>query len=130
MRKIIPSVLMWWKERSAGPHEDLNTLAPRNDFERRWPLGPVAHPQILNIVRIYFLETYKLNLENEARARPLDRPQLESDWGEDDQERDVKFMLPIDLLVYDLEMIAPDVFNVVSNLVFVPVGQSPDEEFC
>lgn len=130
MRQVIPSVLAWWSERSDRSHLDLTWDSPRNDFERRWPLGPVSHPRILHLVRLHFLQTYRLNVENESRRKPNERPIREDDWGEDDGELDVAFRLPVDLLVHDIEEVAPDVHEIVSNLVFVPVGQSPEEEFC
>ena len=129
VHKIIPSVLEWWRARAVRP-PSLDEGKPQNDFEARWPLGPAAHPRILHVVRIYFLQTYELNRENERRRTPRDDAPNESDWGTDDKGDDVKFYLPIDLLVNDIEEVDPDVYEVVSGLVFVPVGLSPAGEYC
>ncbi|WP_208603647.1 hypothetical protein [Mesorhizobium loti] len=82
------------------------------------------------MLRTYYLAVHALNREFETLRPPLDTTPRESDWGTDDEEADVPFVLPIDLLVNDLESIAPDLYEIMSNLVFVPVGLAPDGEYC
>jgi hypothetical protein len=130
MREIMPDILNWWRTNAEDRLSSFELREPRNAFEARWPFGPVSHPRVIHLVRKYFIETNLLNRRNEI-LRPPDRHEVrESDWGSDDEDQDVEFQLPIDLLVHDLEEVAPDVFSIVSNLVFIPVGLSPDEEYC
>ncbi|RRH97420.1 hypothetical protein EH240_20890 [Mesorhizobium tamadayense] len=130
LRSILPPILSWWKEHAVRPPAEMGTGGNRNDFERRWPLGPVAHPRVLAVLRTYYLAVLALNREFETLRPPQDTTPRESDWGIDDEEADVPFVLPIDLLVNDLESIAPDLYEIMSNLVFVPVGLAPDGEYC
>lgn len=128
MRGVLEVVLAWWTARSVTPVEGLPP-AGLNDFDRRWPAGPVAHPHVLEVFRRHFLEADDLNLENEARRRGDGRP-LRTLWGEPEDPGALAFVRPIDLLVNDLEHKAPDVYAVMQGLVFVPIGLNPEEEFC
>jgi hypothetical protein len=128
MRAIRPSIIAWWDAHAVRPVEELEFSSAQNDFERRWPAGPTAHPRVIEIFRRYFLEIDHLNLEIEAQDDE-GRTAVESDWGLGADEDD-PFQLPIDLLVDDLQSTAPDVYQLVKGMVFVPIGLSPDEEFC
>ncbi|BAV51227.1 hypothetical protein MesoLj113a_62540 [Mesorhizobium sp. 113-1-2] len=130
MRTILPAVMAWWKAHAVRDPSELVGSVPQNDFEARWPAGPTAHPRVLHVFRKYFLEIDTLNLDNESREPPSGGETKESDWGTDGETEEVDFQLPIDLLVDDLPNVAPDVYELVRGLVFVPIGQSPDEEFC
>ncbi|MCO5066550.1 MAG: hypothetical protein M9924_19390 [Rhizobiaceae bacterium] len=127
MRQILPEITAWWKANAIRDPSDITTK-PANDFERRWPAGPTAHPRVLHIFRKYFLEIDALNVENETRE-PSSATASEEDWGTDEDE-EADFQLPIDLLVDDLPDVAPDVYGLVKAMVFVPIGLSPDEEYC
>jgi hypothetical protein len=130
MRTILPTVMAWWKANAVRDPAELKTSTPQNEFEARWPAGPTAHPRVLHVFRKYFLEIDALNLDNESR-RTSDRVAAkDSDWGKDEDPEEVDFQLPIDLLVDDLPTVAPDVYELVKGLVFVPIGLNPDEEFC
>lgn len=130
LRKIMPPVLEWWKRNAGRTPDKMGNSKSLNDFEARWPMGPVAHPRVLHVVRTYYLKINRLNRENELNRQPDDKPPVESDWGaDDDADDDVSFALPIDLLVNDLEEIDPDLFKILSFLVFVPVGLAPDGEY-
>ncbi|MBZ9683630.1 MULTISPECIES: hypothetical protein [unclassified Mesorhizobium] len=129
MRTILPGVMTWWKAQAVRDASKLVGSAPQNEFESRWPAGPTAHPRVLHVFRKYFLEIDNLNLHNESREAPGSDDIEETDWGADD-EPEVDFQLAIDLLVDDLPSVAPDVYELVKGLVFVPIGQSPDEETC
>lgn len=128
MRQILPEIMAWWKANGVRDATDITT-PPSNDFEKRWPAGPTAHPRVLHIFREYFLEIDELNVENEDREPPKDTAAKESEWGTDEDE-EADFQLPIDLLVDDLSDTAPDVYGLVKAMVFVPIGLSPDEEYC
>jgi hypothetical protein len=129
LRAILPPVLDWWSKHAVRPPAQMGQGGNRNDFERRWPFGPVAHPRVLDVLRTYYLAVHALNREFETLRPPEDEGPRESDWGADDEELDVPFVLPIDLLVNDLEAIAPDLHEIMSNLVFVPVGLAPNGEY-
>ena len=126
MRGILPGIMAWWNERAVRAPEALEGSTPQNDFERRWPAGPTGHPRVLCIFRKYFLEIDTLNLENEQRQSSAGRQPTEADWGEDD-DSDIEFQLPIDLLVDDLPSVAPDVYPLVKGMVFIPIGAALDE---
>jgi hypothetical protein len=129
MRTILPGVMAWWKANAVRDPTDLAGAA-RNAFEARWPAGPTAHPRVLAVFRKYFLEIDKVNLDNEDREAAAGAAAAESDWGTDDDAEDAEFRLPIDILVDDLPTVAPDVYALVKGMVFVPIGLSPDEEYC
>lgn len=128
MRAIRPAVLAWWNTHAERAVEELEMSTARNDFERRWPAGPTAHPRVLEVFRRYFLEIDNLNLEIETENKEK-LSTSEHDWGSEADEED-PFQLPIDLLVDDLRTTAPDVYQLVKGMVFVPIGLSPDEEYC
>lgn len=128
MRAIRPSILAWWNVRAVRSVEELETSQAQNDFERRWPAGPTAHPRVLEVFRRHFLEIDSLNLEIESQDKDQ-RTIVEDDWFSYADEDEV-FQLPIDLLVDDLRSTAPDVYQLVKGMVFVPIGLSPDEEYC
>ncbi len=129
MRVILPAVISWWSANAIRDPADLEASLPQNDFETRWPAGPTAHPRVLHVFRKYFLEVDTLNLENESHDSDAANALKESDWGGDEDE-ELDFRLPIDLLVDDLPDAAPDVYMLVKGMVFVPVGLSPDEDYC
>ncbi|WP_095080759.1 hypothetical protein [Mesorhizobium sophorae] len=129
LRKVLPPVMAWWKEHAGRGPEKMQDAKSLNSFEQRWPMGPVAHPRVLEVVRIYYLRILELNRENETNKQPDAAPE-EGDWGSDDDSDDVDFALPVDLLVNDLKTAAPDLFEIMTFLVFVPVGLSPGGEYC
>ncbi len=122
LRGLMPDILDWWANGASD-----NPDAP-NDFEKRWPAGPVAHPRILEVVRRYFLLVDALNTENRVdSAEPLPSDP-ESEWGVEPPPKPRDFVRPIDIVVNDLERVAPDIYGVMAALVFVPVGEDPDGE--
>ena len=130
MRAIMPVIMAWWRKRAVRDPAELEGSLPQNDFETRWPAGPTAHPRVLLVFRTYFLEVEALNLENEMKGHEGNGPAHESDWGRDADEQESDLELPIDILVDDLPDLAPDVYQLVRGMVFVPIGLSPDEEYC
>ena len=130
LREVMPKVTEWWNQNAHRQFAELKRSSAQNDFEARWLAGPVGHPRILHVFRKYFLETELLNSENDDLSEGKKRGQVEGDWGVEAERSDVPFYLPIDLLVYDLETLAPELFEVMSCLVFVPAGMSPDGEYC
>jgi hypothetical protein len=95
------------------------------DFHRRWPAGPVAHPRIIAVFRQYFFEVEELNERTAAAedARPGEDVEI---WGKDVDSAVRSQVRPIDLLVNDLANVAPDLFEIMQGLVFVPIGMDPD----
>jgi len=123
MNATMPTVLSWW-DRHANDKDPVDAEA----FKARWPAGPVAHPYVLRVFREYFLQVDDLNLQMETERTPDDRPPAEEDWGEDINDP-IEFVRPSDLLINDIEFIDPKLFEVLQNLVFVPVGANAGEEF-
>jgi hypothetical protein len=129
MRVILPDIMAWWRTNAVRDPSDLTGPA-RNAFEARWPAGPTAHPRVLHVFRKYFLEIDQLNLENEENEADGGVAPREEDWGTDDVDDESDFQLPVDILVDDLPDVAPDIYALVKGMVFVPIGLSPDEEYC
>ncbi len=129
MRMIFPDILRWWYDNAQSAPSDIRSPETSNDFEKHWPAGPAGHPRILAIFRKYFLETIDLNDENRVDA---DTPPPNSDdlWGVDAFEEGRLFVLPVDLLVNDIQFVDPELFDVLQGIVFIPVGCDPNGEFC
>jgi hypothetical protein len=128
MRGILPLVMAWWTERAVHTPDEIDDQPAGNDFERRWPAGPTGHPLVLNVFRRYFLQIDRLNLEVDVHEN-LSREPTEDDWGVEAYE-EVPTQLPVDVLVDDIQSVAPDVYRLVKGMVFIPIGLSPEEEFC
>lgn len=129
IRTLLPEILAWWAASSTTAAEDLPPKGA-NDFERRWPAGPVAHPRILEVFRRHFLEIDDLNMRNRIE-RPLHEDASQSQmWGEDSDAEGIPFHKPIDVLINSIELFAPDVYVIVRGMVFVPIGVDPDGDFC
>lgn len=131
MRGIMPEVLAWWTRRAVTDLREFVEAPARNDFERRWPAGPSAHPRVIAVFRKYFLELAALNdrIEDSGAAEPEDEDE-EGDWGVEDEDpvQDLH-VAASDLLIDDIEGVASDVYLLVRMLVFVPVGRSPNGEY-
>jgi hypothetical protein len=129
LRQILPSVLQWWEKSGVPAAEGVRTTSQILTFEQRWPAGPAAHPRVIHIFRKYFLEISELNDELEDDRYAIDEVDGEDAWGIDEEDIAIPFEKPIDLLVNDLSVSAPDLFEVMQGMVFIPVGMDPAEEF-
>jgi hypothetical protein len=127
LRSVTPAILRWWNERCPYPATDPVPREAMTDFHRRWPAGPAGHPRIIALFRKYFFAVQELNKETAAQddARPREETEV---WGKDVEPPGRQQVLPIDLLVSDLTNAAPDLFEIMQGLVFVPIGMDPDGE--
>jgi hypothetical protein len=131
LRALAPSILQWWNERCPYPSTDPVPWEARNDFHRRWPAGPVAHPRVLAVFRKYFFQVEELNERTAALEDARSKSTGDEDkevWGKDVGPPTRSQVRPIDLLVNDLAYVAPDLFQFMQGLVFVPIGMDPDGE--
>lgn len=130
LRQMAPSILIWWEASQKTDRAATANSASGLTFEQRWPSGLAAHPRIIDVFRKYFLEVSDLNdeLEDERYEARERRVEGEAAWGIDDADDAIPFEKPIDLLVNDLEANAPDLFEIMQGMVFVPIGMDPSEE--
>lgn len=128
LRPVVADALRWWDAHCPYPHTEPRPFAARTPFHQRWTAGPAAHPRVLAVFREYWFRADALNdrLEDEARAAAAaDQPEGEAAWGTDAPPPDLPRVLPMDLLVNDLETVAPDLHEVMQGLVYVPIGNDP-----
>lgn len=116
LRALAPRLGAWWAAGVARDGEDA--------FGRRWPTGLAGHPSVLAAFRRAYLAIERLNDERAEDWSPqLPDPLSEDPWGSDAaDEKGRPFIRHVEALVDDLEELAPDVFDLVAGLVFVPVG--------
>lgn len=129
MRSLAPAILGWWNERCPYPATDPVQREAMTDFHRRWPAGPAAHPRIIAVFRKYFFEVEELNEKSASKEHKRKGKRVEV-WGRDVEPPALTRARPIDLLVNDLENVAPDLFAIMQGLVFVPIGMDPNGEDC
>jgi hypothetical protein len=125
LRSVMPVVIDWWNERCPYPPTEPVPSEARTDFHRRWPAGPVGHPRILAVFREFFLKVEALNERTTIEDDAMLLPETET-WGQDVEPPGRSQVRPIDLLVNDLENVAPDLYEVMQGLHFVPIGTDPD----
>ena len=125
LRSVVPTVTRWWSDNCPYPATDTVPSEAMTDFHRRWPAGPVGHPRIIAVFRDYFFKIEALNEQTSAEDDAAQQP-AEPVWGRDDVPAGRSQVRPIDLLVNDLANVAPDLFEVMQGLVFVPIGTDPD----
>lgn len=112
MRSIAPDIKQWWFDHCLHHWTADIPLEEKNDFQRRWPAGPAGHPRIISLFRQYFFAASKLN------------DQLAGDGST------ISFQRPVDLLVNDLATVAPDLFDILQGMVYVPIGVTLKGEEC
>lgn len=117
LRTITPEIIRWWFDNCPYHWRDENE--EMTDFHRRWPVGPAAHPQIIDLFRQYYFAVWELNdrLAAEEKAMIV-KPET------------ISFQRPLDLLINDLSTVAPDLFEIMEGFVFIPVGMTPYGEEC
>ncbi|UXH78776.1 hypothetical protein [Roseateles amylovorans] len=130
LRPVVDEAKRWWAAHTPSSHLDLPASYDRMDgFRRRWTTGPAGHPRVLAVFREYYFRTHDLNVDMERRAVAPDDEALT--WGQDVQPPDVDYRRPMDFLINDLASVAPDLFDVMQGLNYVPVGKNPmDNEEC
>jgi len=129
MRSLAPAILRWWNERCPYPATDPVPKDAMTEFHRRWPAGPAAHPRIIAVFRKYFFEVEDLNEKSASEENKRKGERVEV-WGRDVEPPALMRARPIDLLVNDLANVAPDLFEIMQGLVFVPIGMDPNGEVC
>ncbi len=126
LRALQPQLMEWWK-RIAGI-EKINDV-PGPEVTNRWPTAFSGHPRVLASFRKYFMQIDDLNYENEmayVETRAPDDP--ETLWGIDVDSPPFPFMRPVDVLIYEIKDLAPDIHKMVAGIVFVPVGLNQHDE--
>jgi hypothetical protein len=64
LRSVKDEVTGWWENLLTQTTAKLgDRMAAETDLKRRWPVGPVAHPRILAIIRKYYFACDQLNKE-------------------------------------------------------------------
>jgi hypothetical protein len=127
LRAVAPEVVAWWDAHCPVRWTEPIPPDAMTDFHRRWLVGPAAHPRIIAVFRKYFLAADELN-DRLADEESDDGDKDAAVWGKDVEEESVSFVLPIDLLVNDLAVIAPDLHEIMQGMVFIPVGSDPEGE--
>ncbi|TIL78060.1 MAG: hypothetical protein E5Y89_16625 [Mesorhizobium sp.] len=126
LRAIAPELRAWWKHMCA--------LRGEQTMLTRWPTGISGHPRTLAVFRKYYFEIEALNdeaiLDEEEDNEDDDDDVTEDMWGEDDDDDDEGADIGdhAELLIYDIEELAPDIYELVDGICYVPVGLTPDED--
>lgn len=129
LRPVVAAALRWWNTHCPYPHTELRPFDEMAPFHRRWIAGPAAHPRVLAVFRQYWFQVQDLNdhFASAPAALHVDVDTPDKNLSAPARPRE----LPIDLLVNDLSTIAPDLFEVMQGIVYVPIGTNPlyDEEY-
>lgn len=123
LRPVVADALRWWDAHCPYPHTDPRPFDAMVPFHRRWVAGPAAHPRVLAVFREYWFRVQDLN-DHLGSASPVADAAMQ-DWGEDVPPPASPHERPIDLLVNDLSSVAPDLFEVMQGIVYVPIGTNP-----
>lgn len=123
MRNLQSVLLPWWMD-IAGINEP-NEMPPLK-VSLRWPTAFSGHPRAIEVFRRYFIEIEDLNNERENTSEKYINSTFI--WGEELENTDFDVIKPADLLIFDIEYLAPDIYKFVSGIVFVPVGLNQYDE--
>lgn len=97
----------WWAGLIAAEQEKTgDSEQALINVKKRWPIGPVAHPWVIAVIRKYFFACQELN---ESGAEEVYPHQFVSDW----------------LLEEETE----DLADFVSRLTYWPLGLDEDGDF-
>lgn len=126
VRALKPILFDWWMKLTGI--ETMNE-PPASVFDENWPFKISGHPRLIEIFRRYYMKTEDLNdqalqdakTRSENRARP-------SDWMEEEAPPVLDRVDPIDLLVWDIQEIAPDIYKLAAGIVYVPIGLNQYDE--
>lgn len=126
LRALKPELYQWWMQLTGITQMN---EAPPEEFETTWPVKISGHPRLLEVFRRYYMKIEDLNDDRfEAAAARAENPADPSDWMEQTDPPSVGYANPVDLLVWDLQDLAPDVFKMAAGVVFVPVGLNQHDE--
>jgi hypothetical protein len=120
LRPVVAETQRWWESHCDYPHTEQRPFAEKSSFHRRWVAGPAAHPRVLGLLREYWFKVMDLNERFEQQRRDEGRDSLGALLPMH-RER------PIDLLVNDLSTAAPDLFEVMQGVIYVPIGIHPED---
>lgn len=131
LRPRVAEALQWWDERCGYPHTEQRPFDAKSPFHRRWPAGPAAHPRVLALLREYWFKVIELNERFEQARGEADGSEIDTDadggWGRDETPPTIDRERPIDLLVNDLSTVAPELYEVMQGVVYVPIGVDPQD---
>ena len=96
IRTLKPKLFEWWLNLTGIEHMN---ETPADEFLETWPFRVSGHPRLLEIFRRFYLRIEELN-----------------DAGTDGRSD------PSELLIWDIQDEAPDIFKIVAGIVYVPVG--------
>ncbi|AZO16728.1 MULTISPECIES: hypothetical protein [unclassified Mesorhizobium] len=130
LRAAIPDVKKWWKAQLKKNEEKSYPGGLTVDFATRWPTELGAHPRLIAIFRKYFLLAEELNLELEEQGRKYVEDEPGELWGRDVPPPTREQVIPIDLLVNDLEDENDDLYEVMETMFFIPIGVGKDGDPC
>jgi hypothetical protein len=120
LRELQPGLMAWWMN-VAGLAE-IDDPVPAQ-VALRWPTGYSGHPRVLAVFRKYFFMVEDLNDRGlDQVERPLAPVSAEELWLNPEEPEPVGFRRPVDLLIRDIERVAPDLHKLTAGIVFVPVG--------
>jgi hypothetical protein len=128
LRPVVAETLRWWDAHCGYPHTEQRPFDAKSPFHRRWVAGPAAHPRVLGLLREYWFKVVDLNerFEQERRNGAGPTPGDEG-WGRHQAPPPVHTERPIDLLVNDLSTEAPELFEVMQGVIYVPIGIHPED---
>ncbi|MBZ9794832.1 hypothetical protein [Mesorhizobium sp. ES1-4] len=130
LRAAVPDVKKWWKAQLRKNERKSYPGGPALDFETRWPTELGGHPRLIAIFRKYFLLAEELNLELDEQGRKYHEEDPDELWGLDVPPPTREQVLPIDLLVNDLEDDNDDLYEVMETMFFIPIGIGKDGDPC
>ncbi|MEM6676348.1 MAG: hypothetical protein AAF675_00595 [Pseudomonadota bacterium] len=121
LRAVEPEIRAWWDGMMAAAEDPA-------EVRLRWPTGPAAHPRVLAIFRDFFFEIEDFNARQEASYED-DRtpPPGEAGWGVEDLGEAPELARQVDWLIVDIEEIAPELFDLVEGIVYVPIAWDANE---
>jgi hypothetical protein len=122
LRAIAPELRAWWKR--------MCTLRGEQTMLTRWPTGIAGHPRTLAVFRKYYFEIEALNDEAILAEEDDDEDEeiTEEMWGEEEDDEGTDIGDHAELLIYDIEDLAPDIYELVDGICYVPIGLTPDED--
>ncbi|NJM82356.1 MAG: hypothetical protein HC844_07555 [Tabrizicola sp.] len=120
LRSVAPELRAWFSARIAEDGEDAVLL--------RWVTGLAGHPRVVEIFRRHYMRIEELNARLEREFLERDQEPGEGSWGEDETGKAPLFERHIDWLANDIKSVAPDVYDLVQGMNFVPVGTTGSGE--
>lgn len=125
MRALQPELIEWW--RTLAGVSDPNDPAPP-DVTLRWPTGFSGHPRAIEVFRRYFLEIEERN-DRVFRAVGESRGDVpDIAWGVDQGTPRPQMRRAAELLIDEIDFVAPEIAKFVAGFVFIPVGLNQYDE--